>query len=101
MKAGVSTPGGEIKPDYSEFAWPGGAPLIYHHRRGAVSVCPECLNRYAEERAKDLAAGEEPQTEHPKSFIADTHEEGPAFECDDCGKRITSAYGDPDNPDEE
>lgn len=59
--------------------WPGGYQMIYITKDGQV-VCPACANA---ERDDPPIAG-------------DVFWEGPAIECDDCGKRIESSYGDPE-----
>ena len=62
------------------FAWPGAYPVIYLTRHGLV-ICPECAN--------------EPDTSDPATS-GDVNWEGAPMPCDDCGKMMESAYGDPD-----
>jgi ribosomal protein S27E len=62
------------------FAWPGGYPIIYLDRGGNV-LCPDCANR------------ETDASQAPVS--CDVFYEGAPLQCDDCGKTIDSAYGDP------
>jgi hypothetical protein len=64
------------------FAWPGGYPLYYVTVNGDT-ICPECANR-------DTDYGQRP-------IARDVHWEGEPIACDDCGKDIESAYGDPDD----
>jgi hypothetical protein len=61
------------------FAWPGGYPVIYCTRDG-LTVCPDCAS------ASDAS---DPVLDN------DIYWEGPAMQCDNCGKMIDSAYGDP------
>lgn len=95
--------GGQIKPDHPAFGWPGGTPIYYRHPRSGAVRCPGCMNRTAAERAESLAVGEEPDDfhVHPREFRGYGHEEGPPIECDECNNQIESAYGDPENPDDE
>jgi hypothetical protein len=67
------------------YAWPGGYPL-YYVTADCLTVCPDCAN-------KD-------DTSDPATAYG-THWEGPAIECDDCGRPIESAYGDPDEAEAE
>ena len=67
----------------ASFAWPGGYPIVYFTRDG-LTVCPDCANR------------ETDPTQAPTG--ADIFYEGPAQVCEDCGREIASAYGDPDAP---
>jgi hypothetical protein len=61
-----------------EFAWPGGYPMFYIMEGGDV-VCPTCANK--SHNINDVVAG-------------DINYENDGITCDDCGKRIPSAYGD-------
>ena len=60
----------------ASFAWPGGYPLMYLTKDG-LCVCPECANR----DESDLVACE-------------ANWEDPELFCDDCSRRIESAYAD-------
>ena len=77
----TTTPDGRL-PAY---AWPGGYPILYVTAGGAV-VCPDCANG---DSTDPVVASE-------------VYWEGAPVPCDDCGKPIESAYGDPDieNPDD-
>jgi len=59
------------------FAWPGGYPLYYLDNENSV-LCPECANAegYSTE---PIACG--------------VNWEDDSLYCDDCSKRIESAYG--------
>lgn len=61
------------------YAWPGGCPMVYQF--GNDILCPKC----AKQRYRDSA---EFGTPWP-------HEEGAPIECDECGYKVESAYGDP------
>jgi hypothetical protein len=54
--------------------------MVYDTQDG-LTVCPDCAN--------------EPDTSDPV-VSGDVYWEGPAMSCDDCGRPIESAYGDPD-----
>lgn len=60
------------------YAWPGGYQLFYLTRNG-LTICPSCAN---EDTSDAVIAG-------------DAYWEGPTIDCDDCGRGIESAYGDP------
>jgi hypothetical protein len=67
------------------YAWPGGYPITYLTRDG-LEICPNCANQ--EETSDPVTDG-------------DVYWEGPTITCDDCGREIESAYGDPaDDTDE-
>lgn len=61
----------------------GGYPLVYFTADGLV-ICPDCAN--------------ETDTSDPVVAV-DVYYEGPDVACDDCGKAIKSAYGDPEEED--
>ncbi len=58
-----------------DFAWPGGYPMYYINKKGEA-FCPDCANK----ANNDVTDGE-PNWENTDLY------------CDDCGKRIESAYG--------
>jgi len=66
------------------FAWPGGYPIFYLDSRSSV-LCPDCANTEEASVCKtsDIVA-------------ADVNYEDNDLYCDECSKRIESAYGDPD-----
>lgn len=64
------------------YAWPGGYPLYYYSSEGYY--CPDCAS----------------QTDaDPKIAGADINYEDPDLVCDGCGRRIESAYAEPDDDD--
>lgn len=73
----------EIQFDWH--AWPGMYPLVYFCDDGDA-LCAHCAK-------------------HPDFVLdivsVDPHLEGPAIQCDHCGRWIESAYGDPDDEAEE
>lgn len=75
------------------YAWPGVYPLYYLTQDGGI-LCPACANRQN---------GSEASTEpgDPQWFIVrqDVYWEGPPLDCDHCGAKIESAYGDPEDDD--
>lgn len=61
----------------SAYAWPGGYPLFYVTKDGQT-VCPECANRETDPSTAPVAC--------------DVNYEDASLHCDDCGKRVESAY---------
>jgi len=59
------------------WAWPGGYPIYYLDKQGNT-LCPACANRSVDQSQDVVAAG--------------VNWEDPSLDCDDCGKRIESAY---------
>jgi hypothetical protein len=82
--------GGRLSRDedgnFPAWAWPGGYPITYYTRDG-MTVCAECASRETDPWQEAEAA--------------DVYYEGPTIQCDDCGCEIESAYGDPDDPDDD
>lgn len=76
---------GEPLPSY---AWPGGYPIIYGDRDNNT-LCPACANKLRH----DEYGG--------RPLWYDVHWEGPALHCDECNAVIESAYGDPDEEENE
>ena len=66
------------------YAWPGGYPIYYVTEDG-LTVCPTCAN---DETSDDVVA-------------ADVNYEDAALYCDDCNKRIESAYAEDDAMDDD
>ena len=58
-----------------DFAWPGGYPMYYINDRGEA-FCPDCANKGGHDEVNGEANWENTD-----------------LYCDDCGKRIESAYG--------
>ena len=79
--------------------WPGGYPLLYLCGDGAI-VCSECANgeNDAEEFNTSQPFGDDPQWD---IWTLEIHYEGPPEICAHCNKEIESAYGDPDNPEDD
>jgi hypothetical protein len=75
----------------SAFAWPGGYPIYYTTRDGGT-LCPACANG---ENGSDAAL---PGQDDPQWHVvaADIHWEGDPMMCDHCYKDIESAYGVPE-----
>ena len=73
------------------YTWPGGYPILYYDRDGFF-LCALC----AEKLWKD-----EDATSDDKPTGADVYYEGPTWFCTQCNKEIESAYGDPDEQEEE
>jgi hypothetical protein len=59
------------------YAWPGGYPIFYLDKESNV-LCPPCANREVDQSQEVVGA--------------DINWEDGALHCDDCGKRIESAY---------
>lgn len=77
----------DAKGDLPYFAWPGGYPLYYLDEEGNT-LCPKCANEN-DAYSSELAG-------------YDVYWEGPSIECDGgCGTFIKSAYGDPDEEEED
>jgi hypothetical protein len=72
------------KTFFSDWAWPGGYPIIFVTDSGDC-FCAKCAKRYFIMERKDITA--------------DCYYEGTTIECDDCGREIESGYGDPENGD--
>ncbi len=77
-KCGVAV--GETLP---AFAWPGGYPLFYFDEENNI-LCPKCANRSEEYNS-------------PVHEV-DVNYEDPSLHCDNCSKRIESAYAEDDAP---
>ncbi len=71
------------------YAWPGGYPILYLDASNST-LCPECASK---ELQSDLPAFQ------PIAWFI--HEEGPVIYCEDCNAPIESAYGDPEESDDE
>ncbi len=59
----------------------GGYPVLYF--TACIEICADCANK-DESQISDLVTG------------CEVYYEGPTIQCEDCGKDIESAYGDPD-----
>lgn len=71
------------------YAFPGGYPILYHSRINST-LCPHCANR-ADADPDELPAW--------RPTFWSIHYEGLSAYCDDCGREIESAYGEPDHAD--
>lgn len=79
------------------FAFPGGYPIYYLCADGGV-LCPDCANENLELiRAAIADSGADEQWE---IVAADCNWEDPALTCDNCNKRIESAYAEDETEDE-
>ena len=67
----------ENKGELPSFAWPGGYPIFYLDNENNV-LCPECANKHDEYNGEIIAH--------------DINWEDKNLYCDDCSKRIDSAY---------
>lgn len=79
---GLKPLGRQHLPFYSEW---GSYPIIYLTKQGNT-LCADCATK-----ALYLLDDE---FDPPVAY--GTHDEGPSEYCDDCGREIESAYGDPD-----
>jgi hypothetical protein len=66
----------------ARFAWPGMYPLFYIAHHGEM-LCPDCA------RAEEFRG-------EPAPLDANINWENPALYCDECNKRIESAYAEPE-----
>ena len=76
----ITTLRAENKGTLPSFAWPGGYPLFYMTKKGAV-LCPKCANMNCDSDILDPVTG------------ADVHWEGEPISCEGCDAEIESAYG--------
>ncbi len=81
--------------EYPSWAWPGGYPIVYFTKDGVI-LCPDCANQ---KNGSEATQGHE----YPEWDLVgcDIHYEGPPEVCDHCHAQIESAYGDPDELDED
>lgn len=68
------------------YAWPGGYPIYYLAADNGV-LCAKCANEFTEGRDTE---------EQLKPVAADIHYEGADMHCEHCNVVIESAYGNPD-----
>lgn len=76
------------------YAWPGGYPIVYIMDDGEV-LCPDCVN----DPANPVHEGGDADGWRVEG--SDIFYEGPAATCVHCNKVIESAYGDPEEGDDE
>jgi hypothetical protein len=72
----------DSKGKLDSYAWPGGYPLFYVTRDNMV-ICPDCANK-------------EGMNEDQEPIACDVNWEDDSLYCEDCGKRIASAYAEED-----
>lgn len=84
---------GDLKPlnrqHLPAYAWPGGYPILYL-TAGGCDLCADCATKAL------YLLDDEPDP----PVACDVYWEGPPLNCDDCGREVQSAYGDPDDPEE-
>jgi hypothetical protein len=73
------------------FAWPGGYPVFYLDSENSV-LCADCATKSADD------PDEIPQF---KPIAYDIHWEGDSLFCEQCSVEIESAYGDPEEDEQE
>jgi uncharacterized protein (TIGR02996 family) len=75
---------------YEAYAWPGGYPMFHMTADGGV-LCPECANENGSTDKND-----------PQWHItgSDINYEDNHLHCDNCNKKIESAYADPEDEEE-
>lgn len=78
------------------YAWPGGYPLFYIFSDGGV-ICPDCVNAEIDEIDAAIRdkRGNRPHRSGYGGWAIDAVDanwEDPDMVCDNCGKRIESAY---------
>lgn len=74
------------------WARPGGYPVLYYTQNLENQMCPDCANKRLED--PDTCPEDMP-------LVADVYYEGPETECDYCGAMIESAYGNPEENEQE
>ena len=82
---------GELLPAY---AWPGGYPIYYIDKGGAV-LCPACAEEEIREW-QDAPEDEKDYYEDDLPIAADVNYEDPELWCEGCNERIESAYAEDD-----
>lgn len=73
--------------EWPAYGWPGGYELHYYAKDGGV-LCHNCAN-------DEIMRTIDPDDEQFYIVGGDVYWEGPAPQCDHCGREIESAYGDP------
>jgi len=72
----------------SAYAWPGGYPIFYIVADNGI-LCPDCARWAEKENRQDPECRDDDQW---RIIAADVNYEDPALYCDNCSKRIESAY---------
>jgi hypothetical protein len=75
------------------YAWPGGYPILYITGDGGI-LCPACANGENGSEAANPDCADDPQW---NVTAYDVYWEGPSESCAHCNADIKSAYGDPEN----
>jgi hypothetical protein len=75
------------------YGWPGGYPVLYIAGDCEV-LCPACANGENGSEATNPECADDPQWNVQGYFV---HYEGPPEVCAHCSAKIESAYGDPEN----
>jgi hypothetical protein len=79
------------------YAWPGGYPVVYYtacHR----AICPACANDCC--RTRNKRRDDDPRDGYFLTMYH-IHYEGDPIECEECGVEIESAYGNPEEEEED
>jgi hypothetical protein len=63
---------------FARYTWPGSYPMLFTDDYGSI-LCAECARRAFITDREDITV--------------DIYYEGPELYCDECGRRIESAYG--------
>lgn len=72
-----------------EYAWPGGYPIFYVVKDGGT-LCPKCAN---DNKARTLEGDDDcPDDNQWLIIAAEINWEDSSLQCDNCNKRIESAY---------
>jgi hypothetical protein len=74
------------------YAWPGGYP-IYYMCADNGALCPHCANTEKQVREADNHL-DYPDYDQWRIVCGEVNWEDASLTCDNCGKRIESAYGD-------
>jgi hypothetical protein len=72
----------------TKYAWPGGYPVYYVTSDGAA-LCPDCVTK---ERAQITESIADNSNDGWQVVGADVNYEDASLYCDNCNKRIESAY---------
>jgi hypothetical protein len=69
----------------SAYAWPGGYPIYYLDGDNCI-LCPACAEKYRNDEQENF-----------RPVAAGVHYEGESLVCEQCNAEIESAYGNPDD----
>lgn len=77
-----------VRKEWETRTWPGGYPIFYICHDGGV-LCADCAN-------ENIAMTSDPEAERDWRVVgSDINYEDDDLQCDNCGKMIESAYGEP------